>query len=965
MPPLTGLAELYGPEISRAGKVACDEINEQGGILGHKLELIIEDDGSLPETAVPAAKKLIEDHGCVAIIGNLLSNSRISVANHVADKFRIPFLNFSFYEGSISSRYFFHFAALPNQQIEMMIPYMAERFGPKMFFAGNNYEWPRGSIDACKKSLLNLGGEIVGEEYFEIGTDNFDDLLTQVGNSGADVFVPYAAGNDQIKLLNSFTERGLKKRMAVVMGHYDEVMMMALSPEVREGFFSSNTYFMSIDSDENRKVLSRMEKYPDVTGIWPNGNGALTNFGEGTYLCVHAFAKAANLAGSLDSEVLLEALENIEVKGPQGTVIMDSETHHAAVNSYLSECQRDGTFKIIKSFGRIKGEIPSRYKGDFDNKEIKTEINNYQSNEIKGRELVGVVEKTDEHRFEVIKSFSGFGQEILTEAAMLELMALIQSQGKILEISGNKREEVKLIPVMPLEHLEFDVIAVPLLNKGLCTNFAIYIETNSAGEKTNGYLDKTRNMVSLVSSDNNLGELSDAILAMADSAIIAANKNGIIIQANNMASQLFGYTKEEMVGLEIHLLLPPHIREQHKMYYNNFVESELISMSMGEKNGITGYRKDGSFFPAESNIAKIQGNDDVILVVTLRDITKHKQEEEKLLWKATHDPLTSLPNRALIKDRLTNALARSKRTGLMVALMFIDLDQFKLINDSCGHEAGDHLLIDIASRLVEVVRPGDTVARFGGDEFIILCDQISEEDDLKHLIERIIENVKQPVDIDGSVFYPTVSIGIAGGNGNEVTGEQLLQNADTAMYIAKEQGRDGWKIYDNEIGENTRLHVRIASGLRKAVENNELEAYYQPIVDTNTLEIIGSEALLRWNHEGEMISPAQFIPVAEMTGSIVELGFWVFEEACRQQAILRNYFTDEEMPYISVNLSARQLVQHNLIERFEEIIKKYNASTRHLVIEVTESTLMINIDRSLELLQKMGEIGLSLAIDDF
>ncbi|MDH5614061.1 MAG: ABC transporter substrate-binding protein, partial [Gammaproteobacteria bacterium] len=138
MPPLTGLAELYGPEISRAGKVACDEINEQGGILGHKLELIIEDDGSLPETAVPAAKKLIEDHGCVAIIGNLLSNSRISVANHVADKFRIPFLNFSFYEGSISSRYFFHFAALPNQQIEMMIPYMAERFGPKMFFAGNN-----------------------------------------------------------------------------------------------------------------------------------------------------------------------------------------------------------------------------------------------------------------------------------------------------------------------------------------------------------------------------------------------------------------------------------------------------------------------------------------------------------------------------------------------------------------------------------------------------------------------------------------------------------------------------------------------------------------------------------------------------------------------------------------------------------------------------------------------------------
>lgn len=158
MPPLTGLVEMYGAEINHAAQIACDEINERGGVLGRPLQLIIEDDGSLPETAVPAALSLIEQHHCVAIIGNLLSNSRIAVANQVAEPKRIPLLNFSFYEGSISGRYFFNFAALPNQQINKMIPYMAQHYGLKMFFAGNNYEWPRGSIDAAKRSLKTLGG---------------------------------------------------------------------------------------------------------------------------------------------------------------------------------------------------------------------------------------------------------------------------------------------------------------------------------------------------------------------------------------------------------------------------------------------------------------------------------------------------------------------------------------------------------------------------------------------------------------------------------------------------------------------------------------------------------------------------------------------------------------------------------------------------------------------------------------
>ncbi|MDH5324902.1 MAG: transporter substrate-binding protein [Gammaproteobacteria bacterium] len=362
MPPLTGLVEIYGSEIHNAGLVACQEVNEAGGVLGKPLELLVEDDGSLPESAVKAATKLV-DKQCSAIIGNLLSNSRIAVAYRVAEPQKTPLLNFSFYEGSILSRYFFHFAALPNQQIHKMIPYMREHFGPKMFFAGNNYEWPRGSIDAGKLALHHAKGEIVGEEYLPIGVSpaDIESLLDHVEATQPDVFVPYFAGSDQVELLTRFTQRGLKEKIAVVMGHYDEMMASILSPEVREGFYSTNTYFMTVDTAENQDYLKRLEKLPHVDGIWPGGNGILTNFGEGTYVCVKAFAKAANMAGSLNPEDLVEALKHIRVAAPQGMVQMNPVHHHARVNTFLSRCDREGHFKLIEKFGLIEPHIPERY----------------------------------------------------------------------------------------------------------------------------------------------------------------------------------------------------------------------------------------------------------------------------------------------------------------------------------------------------------------------------------------------------------------------------------------------------------------------------------------------------------------------------------------------------------------------------------------------------------------------------
>ncbi len=363
MPPLTGVVGMYGREIARAARIACQEVNEQGGVLGRPLELVVEDDGSLPESAVTAATRLVDRHRCAAIIGNLLSNARIAVAYRVAEPRRVPYLNFSFYEGSILSRYFFHFAALPNQQIDRMIPFMRGAYGGRMYFAGNAYEWPRGSIGAAKRALQADGGEIAGEEYLPLGADDasIEDLLDRLEAAKPDVFVPYFAGADQIRLLTRFTARGLKTQMAVVMGHYDEAMTSHLPAEVRDGFYSCNTYFMSVETAANRSFLARLAADPDCTGLWPRGDGILTNFGEGAYVCAKAFARAANEAGRLDADALADALKTVQVEAPQGIVRMDPGTQHAAVNTYLARCGADGAFTIIERFGALAPVLPDRY----------------------------------------------------------------------------------------------------------------------------------------------------------------------------------------------------------------------------------------------------------------------------------------------------------------------------------------------------------------------------------------------------------------------------------------------------------------------------------------------------------------------------------------------------------------------------------------------------------------------------
>ena len=853
--PLTGLVSIYGQDIARAGKIAAGLINDSGGLLGRELEIIISDDGSLPESAVPAARRLVQENGCHAIIGNLLSNSRIAVADQVSVPLRIPHLNFSFYEGSIFNRYFFHFAALPNQQIDKMIPYMANSFGMKMYFAGNNYEWPRGSIDAAKRSLERIGGETVGEQYLSIGVsqDEVEWVLDGVARSGADVFVPYFAGSDQLLMLNKFYERGLKDHMAVVMGHYDEVMVSHLAPEVRQGLYSSNTYFMSVETKENDIFLKRLKQYPGVEGIWPDGNGTLTNFGEAAYNCVMAFSDAVRRAEITSSEEVIEALESLYLHGPQGEVIMDSDTHHAHVNCYLSRCNHDGSFTIVENFGCIAPEIPSRYK-----------------------ELFTSQKKTG------VTPSPGEASQLARKFAQFE----------------KQKDDTK------------------------------------------------------------------RILDVAGMAILATDSKGIVTAVNRGTAKLFGYSENELVGMPMRILVPPHLRQRHDRLVQEFIDNELEEMHMGKRGERIGYRRDGSFFPIEVYIAKFRNEDDWVLVATLQDLTETKKSQEELTRQATHDLLTGLPNRALLYERIGNALNRSKRREENIAILFVDLDGFKNINDSQGHDAGDYLLKELSTRLIESVRPGDTVARFAGDEFVVLCEYVTDPTSMASLAERLNEVMRLPVEYKSILLGVTASIGIALGHGTTHSTDDLLRSADNAMYSVKETKRDGWSFFNESLQQAAHQRLAISNGLRFALELGELNVVFQPIVTLENEVIVGAETLLRWNSSEGPISPAVFIPISEMNGSIIPIGRWVFEQACRVQRRWQSKLGDQA-PYITVNLSARQFADEHLVRAFTETIHATCADPKRIVLEITETSLMSDVSGNIKTLDELRKTGMKVAVDDF
>ncbi|CAN5902286.1 hypothetical protein BH23ACT11_BH23ACT11_24430 [soil metagenome] len=354
------------------------------------------------------------------------------------------------------------------------------------------------------------------------------------------------------------------------------------------------------------------------------------------------------------------------------------------------------------------------------------------------------------------------------------------------------------------------------------------------------------------------------------------------------------------------------------------------------------------------------------LVLNCRDVTERKKLEQQLMHQALHDPLTGLPNRLLFMDRLKHALARLTRSESSVAVLFVDLDNFKLINDSLGHELGDRLLVEVAGRFQEALRSADTVARLGGDEFTILLDPIAGLGEAARVVERITESLQEPFQVEGHEVFVTASIGVALGSKGGEGPQELLRNADMAMYRAKGSGRGRFEVFESSMTAGLQARLTLENDLRRAIERDEFVLYYQPQLEFENGQIRGMEALLRWERPAQgLVSPAEFIPLAEETGMIVPIGSWVLREACRQALEWRGTFGDDLPLVTSVNLSTRQIRWGDIAEEVTQVLHEIGLDPSCLELEITESVVIEDTTNAIETLDRLKELGLRLAIDDF
>ena len=369
------------------------------------------------------------------------------------------------------------------------------------------------------------------------------------------------------------------------------------------------------------------------------------------------------------------------------------------------------------------------------------------------------------------------------------------------------------------------------------------------------------------------------------------------------------------------------------------------------------------------NISAQAAYDDDIFqyfVVQIEDTTERRSIAERLEYQAIHDPLTGLPNRLLFVDRLEVALLRAKRTGLGVSVLFLDLDRFKVVNDSLGHAAGDRLLEAVSERIKSSVRPNDTIARFGGDEFVVLCEDITDERQTNEISNRLLENINRPIMLREGEVYVTASIGIARSLTGEDTPETILRDADTAMYRAKDGGRNRSEVFDERTHARAVANLETGNGMFRALSENEFRMRYQPIIGLKSGRLSGFEALVFWQHpEKGHVGPNDFITLAEETGVIVPLGLKILEEACNEIARWNGFSKEASHLTMSVNLSPRQLAEPTFVEEVRKILKKTKVNPSRIWFEITETALMVDADSTIAMLDQLKNLGVHFEVDDF
>jgi diguanylate cyclase (GGDEF)-like protein/PAS domain S-box-containing protein len=455
-----------------------------------------------------------------------------------------------------------------------------------------------------------------------------------------------------------------------------------------------------------------------------------------------------------------------------------------------------------------------------------------------------------------------------------------------------------------------------------------------------------------------LRESEERLHTLADSAFegILITDKGAILEVNRALTDIFGYEASDMVGRSTMEFVAP----EHRV----LVQKKIASTSE-EPYEALGVRKDGTLVDLEVRGRAYRYRGRRVRVTAIRDITERKKAEKRLEHQAFHDSLTDLPNRQLFMDRLGQALRRTRRRHKWVAVLFMDLDSFKVVNDSLGHEVGDLLLTVVAQRLRRYLRPEDTLARFGGDEFTVLIEALDDPAQAVQVAERITQELRRPFILEGRDLYVIASIGIALGDARTHDSDDLLREADTAMYRAKDEGGD-FRVFNPAMYDRAFRRLEVENDLRRAVEQEEFVIHYQPMVDLQSGELWGLEALVRWDHpERGLLEPSEFVPVAEESGLVIPMGEQILREAC-----LRAKEWQEENPRIpplvmSVNLSASQLSRWDLADTVERVLGETGLEGSRLALDVTETVYVKVLAANTAILDRLRGLGVRFSIDDF